>query len=353
MKAVILAGGSGTRLWPVSTESFPKQFHQLVSDKTLLQETYNRLNFLNPEDIFIATNERYVSIITDQLPEIPEENILIEPAMRDTATCIGYAATVLEKRFGPDEVMAIIYADHLIQNTEEFQKKLQIAGSLAKKDNTLNIIEVKAKFPNTALGYVKIEELQKTIDGVEVYSFGGFHEKPDLETAKKFVSSFKYLWNTGFYVWKTSRILSEYKKHAPQTYENLQKIQESIGTDSEQETIQKYYSVCEKISIDFAIMEKVDKDAVCIIPADLGWSDIGTWDSLHKELSDENENVIKGDVKTINTENSLMYNFNSNQKVAVIDMHDIVIVNTDDALLVCPLRSSGKVKEILKQLHNG
>jgi len=277
MKAVILAGGHGTRLYPLSTIEKPKQFLNLIGDKTLYQQTVDRLSFLKPEDIFIATNSEYVHFIKEQTPEIPEENIFVEPAMRNTATCIGYAAMQLHERFGqenPDEVMCIIYADHLVRDEAEFAHKLQVAEKVAQQENTLNIIEVEAREPNVKLGYVKTGKMLQEIDGVPVHEFLEFKEKPNLETAEKYLADGNYLWNTGYYVWKISKILEEYQQHSPNTYNKLQEDK---------------YEECENISIDYAIMEKVDPSEVRIIPATLGWSDIGTWESLFEELEKSGE----------------------------------------------------------------
>jgi mannose-1-phosphate guanylyltransferase len=274
MKVVILAGGYGTRLYPLSTVEKPKQFINLIGEKTLFQQTVARLDFLKPEDIFVATNKEYIKFVKEQAPEIPNENIFEEPAMRNTATCIGYAAIQLEKISGKDEVMAIIYADHLVRDKEEFAKKLKAAEKLAKEETTLNIIEVKAEWPNTKLGYVQIGKLLRKIDDVEIFEFKKFKEKPDEETAKKYIESGEYLWNTGFYVWKIGTILDKYKEFAPDTYEKLTK---------------NGYEKCENISIDYAIMEKLKPEEVRIIPATLGWSDIGTWETLFKELEKNGE----------------------------------------------------------------
>ncbi|OGJ51777.1 hypothetical protein A2335_00575, partial [Candidatus Peregrinibacteria bacterium RIFOXYB2_FULL_32_7] len=268
MKCVILAGGSGTRLWPISRQSEPKQLQSLISEKTLLQETIERLDFLDSKNIYIATNKEYLQEIKNQAKQIPDENFIIEPAMRDTATCICYAALHLNQNF-PDEVMSIIYADHLIKNKTEFIEKLKVAEKIAKNENTLNIIEVKAKFPNTNLGYVKIGKRLEEIDGHEIYEFLEFKEKPDEETAQKYLESYQYLWNTGFYVWKISEILQQYQKFLPKTYKNLKEIFDNFDKTNKNEIIVKNYSACEKISIDYAIMEKVKKSKVRIIPASL------------------------------------------------------------------------------------
>jgi mannose-1-phosphate guanylyltransferase len=283
MKAVILAGGGGTRLHPISTPERPKQFIDLVSDVTMLEETIDRLDFLAPEDIYIAINEKHLELTKELTPHIPEKNIIIEPDLRDTASCIGFAAAIIEKRH-PGEVMAIIYADHLINNKEEFQEKLKVADELAQTEKSLNIIEVTATTPNTNYGYVKLGPLYKKIDRTEVYKLDSFVEKPDKETAKKFVADGNYLWNTGIYVWKSDILLGHYKDHQPQTYEKLIAIMNSYDTENQNQTIKDHYPTLEKISIDYAIMEKVDPHHVLIIKADLDWTDIGNFDSLYAEL---------------------------------------------------------------------
>ncbi|MBT3864402.1 mannose-1-phosphate guanylyltransferase [Candidatus Peregrinibacteria bacterium] len=294
MKAVILAGGHGTRLYPLSTLEKPKQFINLIGDKTLFQQTVDRLNFLDPKDIFVATNQEYTGLVREQAPQIPEKNIFVEPAMRNTSTCIGYAAIQLSKRLSnstseqdPDEVMCIIYADHLVRDTAEFAKKLQVAEQVAREENTINIIEVEAREPSTKLGYVKIGEMLREIDDVPVHEFKEFKEKPDLETATKYLENGDYLWNTGFYVWQISKILEKYRQHAPETYNKLQ---------------EDHYEECENISIDYAIMEKLDPSEVRIIPATLGWSDIGTWESLFEELEKSGETEKIEDFRKIREE---------------------------------------------------
>lgn len=350
MKAVILAGGSGTRLWPLSRNSKPKQFQKLISNRSMLQETIERLDFLKPTDIYISTNEKYLPIVKEQVKElIPAKNIIVEPDLRDTAPCIGLAAVYLAKHH-PHEVMSIIYADHLIQNKQEFIKKLKIAEKIAKTQNTLNIIEVKAKFPNVNLGYVKIGKALKPIDGNEIFAFEKFTEKPDLKTARKFLQSYKYLWNTGLYVWRIDTILKHFKHHLPKTYKNLIKIQKQIGTPAEQETLKEFYPKCDKISIDYGIMEKVDRKEVLIIPAELGWSDVGTWESIFEELANnEKTNLTKGRHIGIDSEGSLIYG-NGKKLIATIGIKDLVVVETEDALLICKKEQSQDVKTLVEKL---
>ena len=262
MNIVILAGGAGSRLWPMSTETRPKQFQKLVSEKTMLQETYERIAFAGAENIYVSTNQEYVELVREQLPQVPEDHIIAEPVLRDTAPCIGLAAATIAKK-DPEAVMAIVYADHLVQDAEEFAHKLKVAVHLAAEQGTFNIIEVKAKYPNVNLGYVKIGAKLEEREDVEVYAFEAFKEKPDYETAKRFVASYSYLWNTGYYVWRVSSILEAFAEHLPQTYTQLMAIQN--GGD-----IKEHYPLCDKISIDYGIMEKLDPSKVRIIPADLG-----------------------------------------------------------------------------------
>lgn len=341
MYAVILAGGTGTRLWPLSTEEKPKQFHALVSDKTMLQEAFERASFLPAKNIYIATNKKYLHFVEKQLPQISKENILIEPTLRDTATCIGFAAAIINKR-DPESVMAVIYADHMVKDKEEFARKLKTAKKIALRDHTLNIVEVEAREPNTNFGYVKIGPEIEKIDGNPIRSFEKFTEKPDLATAKKYVKSGNYLWNTGYYVWRTKDILKKYKKHLPDTYARLIKMQSST------KTIANEYPKCQKISIDYAIMEKLFPNEVRILPAKLGWSDIGTWETLFKELHNSTPNIKKGKIQSVNSEGNLIYNYVKSQKINLLGIKDFAVINTGKNILICPLEQSHDVKKLQK-----
>jgi mannose-1-phosphate guanylyltransferase len=343
MKAVILAGGGGTRLWPLSTPSRPKQYQKLVSDKYLIQETLNRLDFLNPNDIYVSLTQDQVSLLLECAPSIPAENLIIEPALRDTASAIGLAASAIEKQF-PGEVMAIFYADHLIADKEEFKKKILLAKEIAEKENTLNIVEVVAKEPNTNYGYVELDGETETKD---VYNIKRFVEKPNIENAKKFVESGNFLWNTGYYVWKASKLLEKYKELKPETYEKLMKIADGLESEDPEKTLNEIYPTLEKISIDYAIMEKVDPKEIRIIKADMGWSDIGNWKAIFEAIKKDSEkNVEKGDAKSVECENCLIYSY-ANKPVRVLGLKNTVVIDTPDGLVVGDMEEVKKIKEIL------
>ena len=343
MKAVILAGGGGTRLWPLSTQEKPKQFQCLTSDKTMLEETVERLDFLKPEDIYIAINEDHLAFTQELCPQISRKNIIIEPALRDTASCIGFAAGIIEKRH-PGEVMCVIYADHLIKNKKEFQEKLEEAAEIAKKEETLNIVEVTAKEPNTNYGYVKIKnELSPN-----VFELDSFKEKPDIETAEEFIKSGDYLWNTGMYVWKAKTLLSHYEKLQPEAHSKILMMMEAYDTEMEMDIIREIYPTLEKTSIDYAIMEKVDPKEVRIIKAnDLGWSDIGNWEAIWEELTTTPEETIKrGSVEMLDCKGCLIYG-DTKTPVKAIGLEDVVIINTKDGLIVCKKDQSKRIKDLL------
>ncbi len=342
MKAVILAGGGGTRLWPLSTPKLPKQFQKLASDKTMLEETIDRLDFLALSDIYIAINKDHLKLVQKICPKIPKKNIIIEPALRDTASAIGFAATIIEHRH-PGEVMITVSADHLIQNKKEYQKMVRKAAQVAEREDTLNIIEVVARGPNTNYGYVRIgKELAKS-----VYELDKFVEKPSLTTAKKYVKSTKYLWNTGIYVWKASVLLGQYKKHQPRTYKKFAQIAALLGTTKENSAIKKIYPTLEKISIDYAIMEKIDPSLVRIIKADLKWADIGSWKTLWEELaSSPTANVTRGPIELTDCKGCLIYADNK-KTIKAKGLRDTIIVDTPAGKIAINKKTGKEIKSLL------
>ncbi|MFA6917993.1 MAG: sugar phosphate nucleotidyltransferase [Candidatus Gracilibacteria bacterium] len=345
MKAVILAGGSGTRLWPLSTKDCPKQFHKIASNKTMIEDTIDRIDFLKKSDIYLSINKNHLKLVKKLCPGIPSKNIIIEPAMRDTASGIGLAAAIIAKRY-PKEVMAVIYADHVISNKKEFQKSLKIAEKLALKEDTLNIIEVPATEPNTNYGYVKLGKLNKKIDNTEIYNLDCFVEKPDLKKAKEFLKSGKYLWNTGLYVWKAATLLENYKKFLPDTYKKLEKMMTKYDTKDQNKTLNSLYPTLEKISIDYAIMEKVPPTKIRIIKTkNLGWSDVGTWETVWKFVAKKAEK----NKSQLDCKNTIIYSEN-NKKIIAISLENIIVIDTKDGLLVCKKEDAKRIKELQSKL---
>lgn len=345
MKFLILAGGVGSRLWPLSTKEKPKQFQSFIGEKTLLQQAYERLNFTDPENIFVATNIEYEQLVKEQLPYLNANHLILEPTLRDTGPSMAFAIKYLQSLYGDEETVSIIYADQLIKKTDEFQKKLIYGHKLAQEEDKFAIIEVKAKYPNPNLGYVKIGNLLKQDQDIEVYELDHFTEKPDLETAKKFVESFKYLWNTGFYIWKTKVFLQEIQKHAPEIHNVLEEI-----TDFK--NCLENYKKFPKISLDYALMEKMDPQQVVIIPAELGWSDIGTWNTLYNELINPSEtNLTEGVVHHLDTTNSVVINKDPKKKVVLININDLVVINTPNEVLICHKSEDKRIKQILEELY--
>lgn len=340
MKFVILAGGHGKRLWPLSTKEKPKQFHAFLSERSLLQEAFDRLSFVEPSDIFVATNKEYVDLVREQLPELPVQNLISEPDLRDTAPCMSFATKYLESLFGPEETMSIIYADHRITELTTFEEKIREAHKIAEENGKITIVEVPAKDPNPNLGYVKLGQQLSP----DTYELDRFTEKPDLATAQQFVESGNYLWNTGLYTWKIGTLLEYIEKFAPEISEILNKISDFHNCKPE-------YSSFPKISLDYALMEKIDPKNVIIVEADLGWSDIGTWETLFNEVaSSPTENLIQANAHTADTTGTIIISEDKDKKIVISSQEDMVVVNTKDAILVCPRHESKKIKQILEEI---
>lgn len=347
---VIMAGGGGTRFWPLSRISTPKQFLNIVGDDSMINETINRIKtVIPPEKIFIITNKAQERILNQVvMGNIPQENILIEPIGRNTAACIAYAALVIKKR-AKDAVMGVFPSDHYIKNVEEFKRVLTAACSAAADSGKLVTIGITPTYPSTGYGYIKFDwDKSIAVEGKSVFETIEFVEKPDVQKAKAYLDSGNYLWNSGMFLWKTSVILSAFERFLPRLYKKLIQLEPHIGTPSQQEEVDKIYPTLQDISIDYAIMERAEN--VVVIPGDFGWNDVGCWDSLGSVFPpDENGNITKGDFVAIETRDSIIYS--NGRLVAAVGLENMIVVETSDALLVCPKKKAQDVKKVVEQLR--
>lgn len=352
IKSVILCGGTGTRMWPMSRTNSPKQFQKLVGNVSMFRHALDNLLLgFEPEDILVSTGKQYVNQIIKEAPEIPLENFIIEPEMRDTAAAIGYIAVVLSKKFPNSIVNTRWGADHIVKNEKEFVKSLKAAAKVAKEKKVIVNVDTRPTYPNVNLGYIQIGKTIGRVDDYDIFEVVRQIEKPDLEKAKKFMKSWNYLWHTGYAVWNVDFMLSLYKEHAPEIYKSLIKIKDSIGTSKEQEITAQEFAKIPKISVDYLIYEKLKPGQQLDIPADLGWSDIGAWNILKDELSNDNlDNVTKGYTINLDTKDCLVYSNVDKKVIATIGLEEMIIVDTKDALLVCPKNRSQDVKKIVEKL---
>lgn len=344
--ALIMAGGKGERFWPRSRVSLPKQFLSLTDDgKTMIQLTVERISpLVNIEDVYIATNKNYRELVKQQLPGIPEENILCEPVGRNTAPCIGLGAAHVAKKYD-DATMIVLASDHLIKNNEIFTETFTQACEVAEKGENLVTIGITPNYPETGYGYIKYD--QNTKEG-SAYAVEKFVEKPVLEVAKEYLADGHYLWNSGMFVWKVSTILNNFKKLLPESYAALMKIKESVGTADEEAVLNKEFMNLEAESVDYAIMEKADN--IYIIPGNFGWDDIGSWLAVGRiKKTDDDNNVVNGNVVTVNTKNCVIEG--ADKLIATVGLRDVVVVDTKDATLISTKENAGEIKKVLAKLR--
>ena len=344
--AILMAGGVGSRFWPVSTTEFPKQFHDMLgAGETLIQKTFSRLSQLIPvENILILTNEKYNHIVLEQLPLVKQEQVLLEPAMRNTAPCILYASMKIKKQ-NPDAVMVVAPSDHWIEDESLFTKNLQQCFDFCSKENALMTLGIQPTFPNTGFGYI---EFDKT-DNNAIKKVSQFREKPDYETAKSFLEAGNFLWNGGIFIWSVQAIMASFEKFQPQMNALFLKGWNDYNTATEKDFIGNNYGLAENVSIDYAVMEKAEN--VYVLPATFDWNDLGTWGSLHEKLDkDENNNsVVNATVLLQNSSSNIIST--SKDKLVIIDgLQDFIIVDKDNVLLIYPKSKEQEIKGIVSQL---
>lgn len=344
--ALIMAGGRGERFWPYSRQSLPKQFISLTPDgKTMIQLTAERiLPMVAMEDIYIATNAAYVPLIREQLPDLPEDNILCEPVGRNTAPAIGLGAVHIASKY-EDAMMIVLASDHIIKYNTIFLSTLQDACDVAAENHNLVTIGITPDYPETGYGYIKFDTAHTK---GRAYAVEKFVEKPDLETAKQYVAAEQYLWNSGMFVWKVSSILANMQKHMPETYAGLSRIQAAIGTDAYESVLEENFPKFRSESVDYGIMEKASD--IYILPGSFGWDDVGSWLAIERiNKTNEFGNVVKGNFITVQTRNCILHG--REKLIATVGVKNLVIVDTEDALLVCDKESAGDIKKVLENLR--
>lgn len=342
---IIMAGGVGSRFWPASTVDKPKQFLDILGiGKSLIRMTFERcLPLVSAEKIIILTNQKYKALVQAHLPEIPESNILLEPSMNNTAPCIAYAALRLQKRVG-DGVMAVLPSDHVILKEKEYVDIMLKGFEFAEKQKVLVTLGIQPTRPDTGYGYIEFDKHdgQKNSGIKRVMSF---KEKPDVDKASEYLSQGNYLWNAGMFIWRLDVILEAFHHYEPQITEVLSRDVEKLGGPGEQDYINKVYPLTKSVSIDYAIMEKADN--VYTIPADIGWSDLGTWKSLHAYLAEEESQVTIGkNIHLLDCEEIMVRS--DNEKVIVIKgLKNYIVVDESDALLIYPKSEEQDIKKVV------
>jgi len=346
--AVILAGGVGSRFWPKSSSSNPKQFLQIFGDKSLLQTTAGRVRPLIRQDsVYVVTNDRYFDKIREQLPELPPENLIIEPEARETAAGIGLAAIRLARR-DPDAIMAVLPSDHFIGSEQDFRRCLSWAAEFARNNKMLVTFGIRPTEPKTGYGYIKMDRLLLNDNGRRAYQVAEFTEKPDFDRALRFLQSGKYLWNSGMFVWRVNTILQAYRRHMPEMYRQLAHIYEILGTPEEKDVIAQTYGKMEKLSVDYAIMEKADN--VAVIPADFAWDDVGSWRSVERFLTHDNSgNIVNGLHVGIDTGRCIIES--EDLLIATIGVRDLLIVQSDRSILVADKERDQEIKELVRRIE--
>ena len=348
---VIMAGGAGTRFWPLSTEETPKQFLKLFGDRTLLQKSFDRVsNLVPPERILVLTNETFVAMVREQLPQIPVENIIGEPIRRDTAAAVGLAAVLCRRRFG-NPVIATLTADHLIEPVALFQKTLLSAVYRAADNNVLYTFGIEPTYPATGYGY--LERGMQIVDdeGIEHFQLLGFKEKPDLETARQYVASGRFYWNSGMFVWTADAILKQIEIHLPGHAKALSHAATFDQAPQWDQALKAAFESLHTISIDFGVMEKAQN--VCCVASRFSWNDVGGWLALKSYLpKDEAGNCCRGKAMTLDATDNLVFCEDSNETMALIGVKDLVIVRAGSRTLITHKGRTEDIKKLVQAMED-
>ena len=346
--AILMAGGVGSRFWPVSTQDFPKQFHDMLgTGDTLIQKTFQRLEQLIPtENIFILTNAMYNDLVLQQLPKVTQRQVLLEPAMRNTAPCILYAALKIQKE-NPDALMIVAPSDHWIEDEKTFSKNVQQSFDFCATHDALMTLGILPTFPNTGYGYIEFDKTSTEA----IKPVNQFREKPDYETAKSFINQGNFLWNAGIFMWSAKSVIAAFENNQPELYELFAKGISAYNTDEESDFIVKNYGDAENISVDYAIMESSKN--VYVLPAEFDWNDLGTWGSLYDKLDKDDSGNAVVNARTLTEDASGNMIRTKKGKVAVIDgLKDYIIVDKEEVLLIFPKEKEQDIKKVLQKVKD-
>jgi mannose-1-phosphate guanylyltransferase len=344
--AILMAGGVGSRFWPVSTQDFPKQFHDMLgTGETLIQKTFKRLaNLIPEENIFILTNERYNSLVFEQLPSITARQVVLEPAMRNTAPCILYAALKIQKE-NEDALMIVAPSDHWIEDEQAFSKNVKTAFDYCESNDALMTLGITPTFANTGYGYIEYDKASTT----QIKPVHQFREKPDYETAKSFINQGNFLWNAGIFMWSAKTVIAVFKNNQPELFQLFESGYDTYNTELEADFIQANYGKAENISVDYAIMEKSQN--VYVIPATFDWNDLGTWGSLYDKLDkDQNANAVVNSKIVLEDASGNMIRSNKDKVVVIDGLKDYIIVDKDEVLLIFPKAKEQDIKKVLQNV---
>jgi len=344
---LIMAGGHGERFWPSSRAKLPKQFLCLTDpDRSMIQLTVDRVRrYTNIENVYIATNRDYRELARKQIPDLPAENILCEPVGRNTAPCIALGAVHIAKKYG-DAIMTVLPSDHLIKMPALFRDTLSAAAETAEAGRNIVTIGITPDEPETGYGYIQFQPDERL---GRAYSVARFVEKPDLQTAKKYVDSGEYLWNSGMFTWKVSTILDNLNRFLPEMTEGLGKIRDAVGTEDYENVLEEEFGRFPSVSIDYGVMEKADR--IYTLAGTFGWDDVGSWLAVSRIRSrDENGNTLDGKVIAIDTENSIIQG--RDRLIAAVGISDAIVVDSGDAILICEKDRAGDIKKVLQAIRD-
>jgi len=344
---VIMAGGVGSRFWPMSTEECPKQFIDILGvGRSLLQLTFDRFKTVcDPQNVWIVTNKRYADQVRQQLPEVPQGNILLEPCRRNTAPCIAYVSWRIKAQDSKASIV-VTPSDHIVLNENEFRRVINSCLQFTSESDAIVTLGMKPNRPETGYGYIQADLSAASVRNSEIYRVDSFREKPDIDTAKEYISHNYYFWNAGIFIWNVNTIVNAFRIYQPKLNRIFEKLLSIYGTDEEQEAIDTNYPLCENISVDYAIMEKAEE--IYVFPADFGWSDLGTWSSLllhsHRDLY--GNGCIGPDIKMCESHNCIVHT-TQEKKVVIQGLDGYIVAEKDNTLLICKLTEEQRIKNFL------